>query len=181
MRRANNSCVVYNFEDRKEYHGIKPLSNGQVEVIAQALKDADFCFNYEKDTLIICMYFADYLIHKLDYGPYISIPIVINAFSSLGEISLDCEGEHENTYQTIPPNPYNQIDPLIIAMINNDLETFYFLHNQYHAHGLGGAPNIDFRIVINNKKIESASAWIYEINGVSYYEDLQRGVIHVKE
>ena len=80
IKQANNTCVVYDFEDNRIRTGKPGWSDKERGIVLQALNMHGFTYNGAKDTLLIYMSYVDYLVP--------AYPVYIGAYSSCGELHL---------------------------------------------------------------------------------------------
>lgn len=177
LKRANDNCTIYNFDHKKEYHGFKPLSKDQIKIIAQALQEYRFHFNRERDTVLICLSFNNFTVLESSTGQYYSPPLSVCAVSSFETVVLVLDSGAGHLYQKDTLSSSKIDDPLWKSIVQNDIATFLSIYNKYQSHAVSGVPDIDLRIEIEKNRIKSTTAWVYEINGVLYSQDLQLGLL----
>ena len=171
IKEANNTCVVYNFEDNKIRTGNPEWSNEERRIVLQALNKHGFFYNGAKDTLLIRLSFVDWL--------DATYPVHISAFSSRRELHLSLRlGEGKEYDVDGPPidnvskyAPFGEEDVLPDIIKSNDMDAFKAIYDKYHDQSLGGGPDHVLRMVVLDNKLVSFSEWIFEIVPFDYQWD----------
>lgn len=169
IKAANNTCVVYDFEENKIRTRKPAWSDEERRIVLQALNNHGFYFNGEKDTVLICMAYVDFLIHSYQ-TPFgkggCQIPINIHAYSSQSDLNLTLgEGEEYELFASHIIGVEDRLPEIIKA---NDMDAFRAIYDKYHSTALGAGPDHVLRIEILENKIVSFSEWIYEIYDMNY-------------
>lgn len=164
IKKANNTCVVYDFEENIIRTRKPTWSNEERRLVLQALNNHRFRFNREKDTILIRMVYTDFLVHiyQTPFGKRrCRIPINIHAFSSQSDLNLSLgAGEEYGLFVNSTIGAEDRLPAIIKA---NDMDAFRAIYDEFHSIALGAGPDHVLRIEIIDNKIVSFSEWIYEI------------------
>lgn len=177
LKRANRMCVEYNFEKRQEIRGNKFFRDpAAVKLLADELEKGGFVYNNDKDTIVICLEYVDYLVSSSVslYGDttYFSLPSQIHAYSSRGESHLVLnesfayvnDVRHED-------GPYGQRDPIPDILRGEKRKLMMDIYTKYGDFAFGASPGNHIRIALKNGRIESVTNWIFLLN-YNYWNDL---------
>lgn len=181
LKRANKTCVTYDFENKREIYGERIFNHpAAIKRIAGELNKVGFDYNKDCDTLVVCLEYVDYLVFPDEsvYGntTYYSLPSQIHAYSSKSESHLLLNESFSYVEETIiSKGPYSQTDPIPKVIRRDDKELFKEIYAKYGDIALGGFGQ-HVRITLKKGQIDSVTNWIYDLN-LTFWDDLMTDVL----
>lgn len=183
LNKVSKECVRYTFKsnDVIQVEKERPYKKKVLKLIARELNKNGFTYNEKKDTVLICLDYADEIVTKafsfLWFSYYVSCPVWIHAYSSMGEIHLSLVLNEGNYVQKTCDDDlyFGKNDPLPGILKEGDIELFLKLYSRFFIQE-SITPLVcssdRIRIIIEDGQIISATNWIYYL-GPDYFNTIQ--------